>query len=388
MLMGGEEMKHIRILFILPSLRLAGAERQTVDLVNALAKEGHAVQLLTFERDLDLKDALDGVRVKFYHHPRRHKYDFSNIGRIAEIIDREKIDIVHCTLQIALLFGFLGVRRSQRTPKLINAIHTTINRNIKDELFDRLLYVPIMRRCDRIIAVCDSQKKHWLKKYAFLAERMVTIHNGIDAEHFADNLGDEAEGALRRELGIRDGELVVGMVAGFRPEKNHEEVFAAFGRLLQQGLPVRLLLVGDGEQRQLLRTKAQELGIGDRVIWTGFTNDAKKYIGIFDVGVLFSYAVETFSMAILEMLAMGKPVVAADLSGTGEMIFDDDNGYLVCPRDVDALTDRLGLLLRDPQLRVRFGIAARQTVLDNFTKEVMVEKTRRVLEDVSSGLIS
>jgi len=383
--MGCEHMNNIRILFILPSLSLAGAERQTVDLINALAKEGYCVHLFTFERSLDLKVALDCVRVKFYHHPRRYKYDFSNIGRIARIIDQEEIDIVHCTLQISLLFGFIGVRRSQRRPKLIDAIHTTINRNIKDELFDRLIYVPIMRRCDRIIAVCDSQKSHWLNKYPFLTERMVTVHNGIDTGFFTDNLGDEEKMVLRRELGIKDGEMVVGMVAGFRPEKNHEEVFSAFSRLVQQGFSVKLLLVGDGERRQFLQTKAVELGIGDRVLWAGFTNEAKKFIGIFDVGVLFSYAVETFSMAILEMLAMGKPVVAADISGTSEMIFNGVNGYLVQTRDINTLTDRLGLLLIDLQLRERFGIAARQTVLDNFTKDVMVEKIRRVFSQVHAG---
>lgn len=361
---------------------MAGAERQTVDLINSLAKEGYGVYLLTFERDLDLKDALDCVRVQFYHHPRRHKYDFSNIGRIAKIIDREEIDLVHCTLQISLLFGFLGVRQSLRRPKLIDAIHTTINRNKKNEIFDRLLYIPLMRRCDRIISVCESQREYWLNKYSFLTELLVTVHNGIDVEYFTDNMGDEVKAALRRELGIHDGELVIGMLAGFRPEKNHEEVFIAVSKLVQQGIPVKLLLIGDGELRQLLQNKTKVLDIDDRVIWAGFTSETKKYISIFDVGVLFSYAVETFSMAILEMLAMGKPVVAADISGTREMIFDGANGYLVQTHDVNGLTDRLYCILREPQLRKEFGNAARKTVLENFTKNMMVAKTKSIIVDL------
>jgi glycosyltransferase involved in cell wall biosynthesis len=320
----------MRVLFLLPSLRLAGAERQMVDLVNSLARNSfYRVYLFTFEHDLALFSVLDIQNIKFYNYPRRHKFDFSNISRIAEIIDQEEIDIVHCTLQIALLFGFLGICRSKRKPKLIDAIHTTVNRNIKADLFERIFYVPIMRRCARVIAVCDSQREHWLKKYPFLTERIVTVHNGIDTNHFIDDLADETKNKFRRELSIRNGELVIGMVAGFRPEKNHEEVFVAFSRLAQQNLPVKLLLVGDGEKRQLLQEKAKELGIFDRVIWAGFTKAAKKYISIIDVGVLFSYAVETFSMAILEMLAMGKPVVAADIGGTREMIKDGFNGFLV-----------------------------------------------------------
>jgi len=380
--LAGERLK---ILFIIPSLRLAGAERQTVDLVNALAKEGYGVQLLTFEHGLDLKGSLD-VSVRFYNYPRRHKFDFTNINRIAKIIDHEEIDIVHCTLQIAFLFGVLGVYRSLRRPKLINAIHTTININSKYEIFDRMLYVPLMRRCDRIITVCDIQKNHWMKKYPFLAKHMVTVHNGIDVEHYTDNLGDEAKRALRREFGIQESELVIGMVAGLRPEKNHEEVLAAFRRLVQQGLPVKLLLVGDGERRHFLKTRVQDLSISDQVIWAGFTNEAKKFISIFDVGLLFSHS-ESFSMAILEMLAMGKPVVAADIGGTKEMIQDGVNGYLVQSRDIDALTDKLKLLLRDPQLRKDLGITARQTVLDNFTKDGMVEKTIKIINSIHTDFM-
>lgn len=375
------------ILFILPSLRLAGAERQTVDLVNALSKkEGYCVHLFTFERNLDLIDSLDHTKVKFYNHPRNHKYDFSNISRIAEIIDGEKIDIVHCTLQIALLFGFLGIRRSHSKPKLIDAIHTTINRNIKADLFDRLLYVPIMCHCDSVIAVCDNQREYWMNKYQFLSKKIVTVHNGIDTMHFTDDLADEVKIKIRRELGILNGELVVGMVAGFRPEKNHEEVFVAFRRLIQQGLLVKLLLIGDGEQRQFLQAKAKELSIGDRIIWAGFTNEAKKYISIIDVGVLFSYAVETFSMAILEMLAMGKPVVAADIGGTKEMMKDGINGFLVRPRDLNNLVNKLSFLLRDPPLRHKFGLAAQHTVRANFSKEIMIENTIRVFEEIRADL--
>ena len=242
-----------------------------------------------------------------------------------------------------------------------------------------------MRRCERVITVCDSQKAHWLKKYPFLAEKLVTVHNGIDTAYFTDDLGDEAKDKLRKELSIKDGELIIGMVAGFRPEKNHEEVFIAFSRLVRQNLPVKLLLIGDGAKRQFLMSKAQELGIGNRVILVGFTNEAKKYISIIDVGVLFSYAVETFSMAILEMLAMGKPVVAADIGGTKEMIKDGITGCLVQRRDVDALTDKLTLLLRNDQLRKEYGIAARRTIKNNFTTDLMAEKTERVFEKIYKG---
>lgn len=211
---------------------------------------------------------------------------------------------------------------------------------------------------------------------------MVTVHNGVDISRFADTLLPDEKDGLRRRLGIGDDELVVGMTAGFRPEKNHEEVFVAFSRLIREGLPVRLLLIGDGDRRGLLEREARKLGIDGRIVWAGFTGDPKGYLSIVDVGVLFSYAVETFSMAILEMMAMGRPVVAADIGGTREAVQDGVTGFLVPPRNVDALADRLGLLLRDPRLRRTCGAAARETVLKRFTKDLMAEKTARIFEAV------
>jgi len=144
-------------------------------------------------------------------------------------------------------------------------------------------------------------------------------------------------------------------------------------------LPFKLLLLGDGVRSEFLQQKSTELGIHDQVIWVGFHADAKKYISVFDVGVLFSYAVEAFLMAILEMLSMGKPVVVADISGTSEMVFDGKNGYLIAPRNVESLADKLELLLLDKGLRRRFSTEARQTILEMYTKNAMVEKNKQVL---------
>lgn len=373
----------MKILFIIPSLRLAGAEQVTVELINALAAKGYCIHLLTFESDLSLKSAVDSSKVSFYHFSRRYKYDLSIAARVAEIIDREKIDVVYCVLQIAMLFGYLGLRLARYKPKLIDAIHTTINRTRKDDYLDKILYVPLMRRCDRVIAVCDTQKSHWVKKFPSLAERITTIHNGVDAQTFSRQVDAVAKTSLRKKLGIQDGELVIGMVAGFRPEKNHKDVLAAVSCLVKNGMPVKLLLVGDGGLRQELENIIGGSGLTNRVIMVGFTKEPRQYLSIFDVGVLFSSA-ETFSMAILEMFAMCIPVVASDIGGTSEMVQNDVNGYLVKSHDVMDLTEKLTVLLSQPEKQKQLGTNARQTVLDRFTKGVMLDKTMKMLDDVVS----
>ena len=106
--------EHAKVLFIVPSLRLAGAERQVIDLVNGLSEERFNIHLFTFEKELDQLENINTKKMKFYNHPRKYKFDFAPAKRIAEIIDRESIDIVHCTLQIALLYGFIGKMRAKK----------------------------------------------------------------------------------------------------------------------------------------------------------------------------------------------------------------------------------------------------------------------------------
>jgi len=367
------------ILFVVPSLRLAGAERQVVSLVNGLSEERFNIHLFTFERELDQQKDLNKQKIRFYNYPRRYKYDFAPSKRIAEIIDRENIDIVHCTLQIALLYGFIGKVMAKKKIKFINAIHTTINRDKKDELLDRLLYYHLMRRCDRVIAVCENQRKHWVNKYPYLEEKFVTIHNGIDTEKFKDDVSEGEKKAIRASLRIENGELLVGMVAGFRPEKGHEYAFRALKILLDSGIKVRLILIGDGERRDYLQSVARGLGIWENIIWLGLQKEPKKYISIFDLFLMCSKKVETFSIAILEALSMNKPVIASDLGGTSEMIIDGITGFLVTPKDPSDIAEKIKYLIDNPAILKEISKNARSFVTERFSIELMSKKTEDLL---------
>ncbi len=369
----------MKVLFVLPSLRLGGAERQIVDLINGLSKDTFKIHLFTFEKELNLLPFLNREKVTFYNHPRRHKYDLAPSREIARIIVGEQVDILHTTLQIALFYGTVGRLMARQKPRHITAVHTTINRNAMYELFDRLLYVPIMRRCDRIIAVCENQKEYWSQKYPYLAGKIVAIHNGIDMERFRDDLPQGEKARIRASLGAREGELLVGMVAGFRPEKGHEYAFRALKIILDKGRKARLVLIGDGERRAHLEKVAMELGIGRQVTWLGFQQDPKRYLSVVDIILMSSVAVETFSIAILEALAMGKPVIATDLGGTSEMVFDGINGFLVKPRDVGSMADRIVSLISDQEALRRFSLRARESVTTRFDVSEMVRKTENLL---------
>lgn len=370
-----ERAEKINLLFVIPSLRLGGAERLVINLVNGLSRDRFKIHLFTFEQNLDQLEDVDKENVLFYNYPRRYKTDFRPSIKLAEIIDREKIDIVHATLQISIFYAFIGLMLAKRKVRFIGAIHTTINRNLKYELFDRLLYIPMMRRCDKIIASCNNQKDFLLNKYPTFKNKLITIYNGIDTNKFVDNFEEPNKKETLSLLGLTDDDFIVGMVAGFRPEKGHEYALRAIKMLISRGKKVKLILIGDGERKKQLQKLALELGIMDSVVWMGFQNDPRKFISIFDVLLMASFAVETFSMAILEILAMNKAVIATDMGGTSEAVINGKNGFIIKPKDPDDIADKINLLMENPILLNQFSHNARKSVVERFDIQQMVNST-------------
>jgi len=374
--------KKINILFIISSLEFGGAQRQVIDLVNRMSEDHFNIHLLTFEHQLAQLDRLDKIKVVFHNFPRQHKFDLSPTREIAKIIRSKKIDIIHCTNQISLLFGFLGKLRSRKRIKLAFAIHTTVARDLKHEVLDWFLFAPLMIFCQFIITVCHNQRFLWSKKYPLLKEKFITIYNGIDMDSNIITLTGKDRDRIKKTLGIRDREFIIAILAEFRPEKGHEYVFYAVKNLLESGYDIKLLLIGDGERKEYLRSLSNRLSIYDNIIWLGFQKNPGLYLSISDV-VVFA-AVESFSIAMLEAFSLGKPVVAADAGGTPEMLQDGKNGFLFKLKDIDSMAKKIILLITDIDLRNKLAGNSRDSVIDRFSIEKMVDKTETLLIKLNS----
>jgi glycosyltransferase involved in cell wall biosynthesis len=370
--------RKVNLLMIVPSLRMGGAEKQAVDLANAISSDRFNVHLITFEKDTDLLGDLNRKKVMFSRLVRKHKFDLSFTKEIARIIREGDIDIVHCTLQIAFLFGFLGRWRSGRKPCLVCALHTTVNRSFKDELFDWLLYAPLLAFCHGIITVCRNQKRYWSRKFPWLGQKMVMVHNGVDPERYRDPLDPEGKSELRASLGIEEEDFVAVMVAGFRPEKGHVFALRAVERLVRDGRRIKLVFVGDGERRPELEALSRSLGLGETVLWMGCRKDPRPYLCAGDVFLLPSFA-ETFPLSVLEALSMGKPVIATPVGGIPEVLREGINGILVKLRDIEALHGSLVRMMSDGNFRRKLAENARESVRKDFTIAEMASKTEEAL---------
>lgn len=367
----------IRCLIIVPALIRAGAETQAVDLANGLAEKGHSIHLGSFEPQLDQRDRISGD-VHFHHVPRNSKYDRSLVHRFAALIDREGIDVVLGVLQFAALVGWLAARRSRRQPPVVAAVHTTINRGLKEELHDRLLYRRMLRRLAAVVFVCEHQRKHWVTKYPELAPSSRVVHNGVAPERFRREDFAEAASQLRRNLDIPDGDFVFASIAAFRPEKGHRLLLDAFAQVRENAW---LVLAGDGSLRPEMEAYAESAGLGGRVRFLGSIPDSRPLIAASNATVLASTAVETFSMAMLESMALGVPMIAPRIGGLPEAIADGETGFLFPVGEVGSLTDHMRSAAEQPERTQRMGRSARNKIIREFTFEKMVAGTERVLAD-------
>ena len=359
----------------------AGAETQLIDLIDGLPKEEFGKYLLSFESGLDQLSRVNQKEVVFVHVPRRYKYDIAIAKAIAKLIDEEQIAVVHCTLQIALFMGWLGIKLAKQKPALMVTVHTTMNRSFREEAFDWFLYQWLMRTCKKVIFVCTSQAMHWQHKFPFLKSRAVVVHNGIDVEYFRREPFEEAGRKLRKELAIPDNAVVLCHVAAFRPEKGHEVLLAGFVHVLCHHPNTYLIFAGDGPLRASIELHARQKQLDGHIRFLGSITDVRPLLAASAISILPSTA-ETFSMAMLESLAMEVPVIATAVGGSSEAVQDGRTGLLVSPQDSTALALAIERLISDGDTRKKMGQMGRALIQERFTQRGMRAATSEVFKSV------
>ena len=367
----------MRCLIVVPSLKRAGAETQAIDLANGLAGRGHEVHLFSFEAELDQRNRLQSS-VRFHHSLRTSKFDWSVVKSLSEVIDRESIEVIHGVMQFGALVGWLGARRSRRRPPVVAAIHTTVNLGPKEEIQDRFVYRRLLNRLPAVVFVCRNQRDYWVRRFPELASLARVVYNGVDPRQY-DRRPLESEGiALRERLGIGREAFVFACIAGFRPEKGHALLLEAFSRL--RGDPI-LLLAGDGVTRSAIEAKAASMGLSSRTRFLGQVEDSRKVIVASNATVLASTSVETFSLAMLESMAMAVPVIVPHIGGLPEAVVENETGRLFAVGDIEALAACMQALQDDCEDTARMGEKAAEAVSQNFTFDKMILASEGVLAE-------
>lgn len=376
----------LSVLFLVNSLCVGGAEKHVVSLVNGLDARRHRLALTALKREesllpqIDRRQLADGLRCLDID----HGVDWLAVRRLARQLDEQRTDILLCTNMYALLYGWLARGLSHRGAqvRLVEVFHSTLPASRKDAR-DMVLYRHVVRRTDLLVFVCQAQADHW-HVHGLHARQDAVIHNGIDIARFTDQWSAQDKRQLRRAQGFADEDLVVGLCGVMRPEKAHGDFLRALACLAGRGQRVCGWLIGDGPLRASLEREIDALGLRDRVRISGFVQDVRPLVAACDAMAITSIT-ETFSIAALEAMALGKPMLMTDVGGAGEQVRHGHSGLLVPVGDVQALADGLAQWL-DPACRETMGRHAQADVRASFDLATMVQGFERQFQALAEGL--
>ncbi len=363
----------MRIAFITGSLVHGGAERQAITLANRLAERGHDCHAIYVKNDPSQLGRLrlpPQSTVRCLHAARY--LDLKALSHLHALLERLNPDVVLATNPYATMYASLA----RVGAPIVTTLHSTYIRTPKEQL-QMLAYRPFFWSAACAVFVCERQRRHWLTRGLF-GRRNRVVYNGVDLEHWQPVEATQ----LRRALGFAPDDYVIGLSAVLRPEKNAVQLVEGVARLVQRGIPARALFIGDGPEREKVLQKAQTLGVSDRIVISGFQQDVRPFLSACDVVTLTSFT-EAFSLAAIEAMALGRPVVHAEVGGAAEMIHSGQDGWLFPVNDTATLVERLAALA-DPVARARMGENARSTVAQRFSERAMVDHYEEILMELST----
>jgi glycosyltransferase involved in cell wall biosynthesis len=363
----------MRIALVTGSLVHGGAERQAITLANRLADRGHECHAIYIKNDpsqLSRLHLAPPATVRCLHAARY--FDLSALSHLNAQLTRLAPQAILATNPYALMYTSLA---NPGVP-LIVTLHSTFIRTLKEQL-QMIAYRPLFWSAACAVFVCERQRRHWLGRGLFGRTNRV-IYNGVDLEHWRAVNATQ----LRRALGFAEGDYVIGLSAVLRPEKNPSQLVEAIAALCQRGLPARALFIGDGPERGAVEAMARKLRVADRIVISGFQEDVRPFVSVCDVVALTSFT-EAFSLAAIEAMALGRPVVHPDVGGAAEMIHSGQDGWLFPVGDTATLVDRLAVLA-DPVVRTRMGENARASVASRFSERAMVERYEELLFELTA----
>ena len=349
-----------------------GAERLAVQVAARLDRDRFESILCASRRTdeplLDRELAEAGVEVLALG--RRSKLDVRAWRSLVRRLD--EVDVVHAHMFGSNVWG-TALGRLKSVPVVVAHEHTwSFQGQPLRRFLDREL---VGRFADAFIAVAEEDRRKMIEVEGVDPDTIRLIPNGIPDPAPGDG------GAVRRELGIPEDAPVIGVVCELRAQKALEVLFAAAAPLRHELPELRVLVAGDGPEREGLVQEARRLDLDGTVRLLGIRRDVPALLDALDVAVLSS-DYEGSPLSVMEYMAAGKPVVSTRVGGVPELVEDGVHGLLVEPRDPGALAAAIGRLLHDPAEATRLGEQGRERQQRELSLDAMVRKIEDLYEEL------
>ena len=233
----------------------------------------------------------------------------------------------------------------------------------------------------KYLVVSDVLKKYLAEYFSLPEQKIMVIKNGI---RLAAAKPDEK--SLRTELGLPPSGAVIGAIGRLHREKGMDVLIRSFSHLAGEFPDFKLVIIGDGPEKENLRELVSRNNLSERVIFAGFLPEPEKYLPPFEAFVLPS-RIEAMPIVLMQAMAAGKAIVASNVGGVCELIDDSQTGFLVPVEDELLMARAISRILRDPALSKRLGAAAREKAERRFSRAEMIDSYRRLYQSAAEGKI-
>ena|SRR3990167_1360062 len=361
------------ILIVIGSLNRGGTEGHVAQVFSQIDKNRYTIVIYTTSHKGIWASFLEKNGVRVIEPPVttqliKHKflgksllYVFSLI-KLSYVMLRLRPSIVHCFLPGAYLMGGICAVGT-RCQKLVMSRRSLNNYQKKHRLLTRIERY-LYRKTDLIIGNSQAVNQQLLAE-GVRKEKIALIYNGIDVEKF--DLKNNFS-LLRQNLEIKSGSFVMIIVANLFAYKGHADLFHALD-LIQSDLPSDWILLCVGKDMGIgkeLKALADDLNLLSHIQWIGECSDVLPLLSLAHLGILCSHE-EGFSNSILEYMAMGLPMIVTDVGGNSEAVHHGIHGFLVPPKDFMTLGAGILSIAKNPELRKKMGLLAKQRVMNDFS---------------------
>ena len=363
--------KHI--LHLTYDMRIGGTEQVIKNLIQGSDKTLFDMSIFCIEEPIGPFGQMlieDGIQITA--HQRTDGFDLKLISAIRKHIKEYNIDILHCHQYTPWVYGALAAFGLKT-----KVIFTEHGRFYPDSSsWKRKLVNPLLAKITNHITTIAEATKQALVTYEFIPKnRIQVIYNGI---HPAVN-DPEATQQIKDKIGIAPSTIVLGTIARFDPIKNHPMMINAFKLVLEQFPDCRLLLIGDGDERENLERLVKDLNLTDKVIFTGYISEPQHYLNAMDIFLLSSLS-EGASMTLLEAMSLSKPCVVTDAGGNAEIIKHQVNGLVSMNNNINQFAHSIITLLDNPKMLSLMSNMATQMFQERFDVDIITLKYSKLFE--------
>lgn len=380
-------MNKEKILYLHSGAELYGADQILLTIVTNLDKNRfEPIVVLPNDGPLVKKLEEHQIRVEIIPYPiiRRKYFNgkgiinyikeyFKSCKKLKEVVKREQISIVHNNT-VAVLEGIYLKKKTKI--KLITHVHEMIEH---PKIVAKLLYKMHLKKCDDMVVVSTAVKNYIEQLLNKKFTNISVVYNGINNIHYDKKLHQK----YLEEFGLNKNAKVVGIVGRINAIKGQDHYIEAMHRVIKNNKEVYGIIVGDAFDGQEWRVdqlinKIKEDHLEDKIFYCGFRKDMKELYNLLDILVLSSIQYDSFPTVVLEAMSCGIPTVAYKCGGVEEMIENDSNGFLVEQNDIDGLSKKISILIKDERKLQEFKKNSQKRFKKLYTTNQFIEKLSNI----------